>query len=48
MEILKYSDIDLAETIKRSEEDVNNVWDIVSDILDNVKNNKDSAMWISL
>ena len=44
MEILKYSDIDLAETIKRSEEDVNNVLDIVSDILDNVKNNKDSAI----
>ena len=32
MEILNYSEIDLAETIKRSEEDVNKVLDIVSDI----------------
>ena len=44
MEILKYSDIDLLETIKRSEQDVNNVLDIVSDILDNVKENKDQAI----
>ena len=44
MEILKYSEIDLAQTIKRSEEDVNNVLDIVSDILDNVKNNQDKAI----
>ena len=44
MEILNYSDIDLAQTIKRSEEDVNKVLDIVSDILDNVKNNKDKAI----
>ena len=44
MEILKYSDIDLPETIKRSEEDVNKVLDTVSDILDNVKNNKDDAI----
>lgn len=44
MEILKYSDIDLVETIKRSEEDVNKVLDIVSDILDNVKNNHDVAI----
>ena len=44
MEILKYSDINLAETIKRSEEDVNKVLDTVSDILNNVKNNKDKAI----
>lgn len=44
MEILNYSEIDLAETIKRSEEDVNNVLDIVSEILNNVKNNKDKAV----
>ena len=44
MEILKYSEIDLKETIKRSEQDVNDVLGIVSDILDNVKNNKDSAI----
>ena len=37
MEILKYYEIDLSETIKRSEEDVNKVLDIVSDILNNVK-----------
>ena len=45
MEIFKYSDIDLAETIKRSEEYVNKVLDIVSDILDNVKNNQDKASY---
>ena len=44
MEILRYADIDLVETIKRSEEDVNKVLDIVSDILDNVKNNQDKAI----
>ena len=44
MEILKYSEIDLFETIKRSEEDVNKVLDIVSDILNNVKDNKDDAI----
>ena len=44
MEILNYSEIDLAETIKRSEEDVNKVLDIVSDILNNVKLNKDDAI----
>ena len=44
MEILNYNDINLAETIKRSEEDVNNVLDIVSDILGNVKANKDNAI----
>ena len=44
MEILKYSEIDLAETIKRSEQDVNNVLDIVSDILNNVRENGDEAI----
>ena len=44
MEILKYSEIDLSETVKRSEEDVNKVLDTVSDILDNVKNNKDESI----
>ena len=44
MEILKYSEIDLQETIKRSEQDVNNVLDIVSDILQNVKDNGDKAI----
>ena len=44
MEMLKYSEIDLAETIKRSEEDVNKVLDIVSDILNNVKENGDAAI----
>ena len=44
MDILKYSEIDLSETIKRSEEDVNKVLDIVSDILNNVKENKDRAI----
>ena len=44
MEILKYSEIDLAETIKRSEQDVNNVLDTVSDILSDVKENGDAAL----
>ena len=44
MEILKYSEIDLAETIKRSEQDVNNVLSTVSEILDNVRVNKDDAI----
>ena len=44
MEILKYSEIDLAETIKRSEQDVNNVLGTVSEILDNVRANKDDAI----
>ena len=44
MEILNYSEIDLTETIKRSEEDVNKVLDIVSDILNNVRVNKDNAI----
>ena len=41
MDILNYDEIDLAETIKRSEEDVNKVLDTVSDILNNDKLNKD-------
>ena len=44
MEILNYSDINLDETIKRSEEDVNKVLNIVSDILQNVKENGDGAI----
>ena len=44
MEILKYSEIDLVETVKRSEQDVNNVLDTVSEILNNVKNNGDEAL----
>ena len=44
MEILRYNDIDLSQTVKRSEEDVDNVLDSVSDILKNVRKNKDSAL----
>ena len=44
MEILRYNDIDLSQTVKRSEEDVDNVLDSVSDILKNVRKNKDSAI----
>ena len=44
MEILKYSEIDLVETIKRSEQDVNNVLDTVSEILNNVKKNGDATL----
>ena len=44
MELLRYNDIDLSQTVKRSEEDVNNVLDTVSDILKNVSENKDSAL----
>ena len=44
MEILKYSEIDLEETIKRSEQDVNNVLGTVSEILENVKDNGDEAV----
>lgn len=44
MDILKYSEIDLAETIKRSEQDVNNVLGTVSDILENVRVNGDGAI----
>ena len=44
MEILRYSQINLAETVKRSEQDVNNVLSTVSEILENVKNNGDEAI----
>ncbi|SDA73368.1 histidinol dehydrogenase [Methanobrevibacter millerae] len=44
MEILKYSEIDLFETIKRSEQDVNNVLDTVSEILANVREKGDEAV----
>ena len=44
MDVLKYSEIDLSQTIKRSEEDVNNVLDIVSDILKDIKENGDDAV----
>ncbi|MEE1133544.1 MAG: histidinol dehydrogenase, partial [Methanobrevibacter sp.] len=44
MDILKYSEMDLAETIKRSEQDVNNVLGTVSDILENVRVNGDGAI----
>ena len=44
MEILKYNDIDLKETIKRSEQDVNNVLDTVSEILNNIRDNGDEAL----
>ena len=44
MEMLKYSEIDLTETIKRSEQDVNNVLDTVSEILKNVNENGDNAI----
>ena len=44
MDVLKYSEIDLSQTIKRSEEDVNNVLDIVSDILNDIKDNGDDAV----
>ncbi|MCQ2972042.1 MAG: histidinol dehydrogenase, partial [archaeon] len=44
MEILNYNDINLAETIKRSEQDVNNVIGTVSDILLDVKENGDVGL----
>ncbi len=44
MEILKYSEIDLFETIKRSEQDVNNILDTVSEILANVREKGDEAV----
>ena len=44
MDILKYSQIDLEETIKRSEQDVNNVLGTVSEILENVRMNRDAAV----
>ena len=44
MDLLKYSQIDLSETIKRSEQDVNNVLGTVSDILNDIKINGDGAV----
>ena len=44
MDILKYSEIDLEDTIKRSEQDVNNVLGTVSEILENVRVNHDQAV----
>ena len=44
MEILRYSEIDLQDTIKRSEQDVNNVLGTVSEILENVRVKKDHAI----
>ena len=44
MEILKYDEIDLGEVIKRSEQDVNNVIGTVSDILLDVKENRDAGL----
>lgn len=44
MEILKYSEINLQETVKRSEQDVNNVLGTVSEILENVRVDKDQAI----
>lgn len=44
MEILKYDDIDLSQVVKRSEVSVNNVLGTVSDILADVKENKDEAL----
>ena len=44
MEILKYSDIDLSQVVKRSEQDIENVVDTVYDIIDNVKIYKDDAL----
>ncbi|MCC7553858.1 MAG: histidinol dehydrogenase [Methanobacteriaceae archaeon] len=44
METLKYNDINLKEIVKRSEEDVNDVIPIVSEILADVKSSKDDAL----
>lgn len=44
MEILQYNEINLSEVIKRSEEDVDQVIPIVSDILNNVKLSKDESL----
>ena len=44
MELLRYDDIDLSQTVKRSEEDVNNVLDAVSDILKNVRQKQRSGI----
>ena len=44
MEILKLSEIDLAETVKRSEQVVEDVHDIVMDIVSDVRSNGDGAL----
>lgn len=44
MELLRYNDIDVDEIVKRSEEDVNSVVPIVSEILDDVAKNGDGAV----
>ncbi len=44
MDVIKYDDSQLEDIIKRSEEDVNNVLGTVSDILVDIKKNKDKAI----
>ena len=44
MEILRYNEINLKETVKRSEQDVNNVLANVNDILNNVRENGDESV----
>ncbi len=44
MELLRYNDINIDEVVKRSEDDVNSVVPIVSDILANVSENGDKAV----
>ena len=44
MELLRYNDIDVDEVVKRSEEDVNSVVPIVSEILEEVSEKGDSAV----
>ncbi len=44
MEILKYNEINIKETIKRSEQDVNNVLNTVNEILNNIKENGDESL----
>ena len=45
MEILEYSKIDLKQTVKRSEQDIENVLKTVSDILHDVAENGDEALF---
>ncbi len=44
MEILKYKEININETIKRSEQDVNNVLNTVNEILNNIRGNGDESL----
>ncbi|MDO5847911.1 MAG: histidinol dehydrogenase [Methanobrevibacter sp.] len=44
MKLLRFNDIDVDEVIKRSEQNVNEVLDIVADIISNVRSNKDEAL----